>query len=289
MNSLSDRLIEALLQRAGMLAEITKAKVQAFLDALPEAERGVRVETLLQAKPDEADWVSFVERFLIHETYFFRHEHQVEFLAKTVLPELLKERTRTGQSEFRIWCAACSSGEEAWTAALMLTDALKLIGEAGKGHWHFSIVGTDLSAEILLKAKRGEYTMSVGLNSFRDVPTFARHHFSAIFDGTSQTWKPNDSLRRIVSFQQRNIVTDPSPLSDVDLILCRNVLIYLDEPSIQQAFTKFSSALRPGGVLVLGPADMMRQSDGFDLLANERAMFWKKKSSGVDKAKVSSR
>ncbi len=262
-----------------MRADITASKIQVELSRIPMNERDSWVAHLLASPAQSAEWQKFIEPFLIHETYLFRHEKQLEFLAKKILPDLIQERIRSRHFEFRIWCAACSSGEEVYTAALLLKDALKQTPEASKHEWRLHIVGTDLSAEILLKARKGEYSVSVGLNSFRDVPQFARHHFPNIFEQSEKTWVADETLRRIVTFQQRNIVSDPAPLSDVDLVMCRNVLIYLDVPSVQKAIASIRGALRNGGVLVLGPADMLKNSEGWDLLTNEKAMFWKKSAS----------
>lgn len=273
---LEEQLAAALLERVGMRADITASKIRAQLEKVPSAQKESWVAHLLASPVHSSEWQAFIEPFLIHETYFFRHENQLEFLSKKVLPDLVAERLKAGRHEFRIWCAACSSGEEAYTAALLLRDAIQQSREAAKVDWRMSVIGTDLSAEVLLKAKKGEYTVNAGLNSFRDVPSFARHHFPSIFAQDGKTWTADEALKRTVTFQQRNIVTDPAPTSDLDLVMCRNVLIYLDAPSVQKAVTSMRGALRPGGVLVLGPADMLRNNEGWELLTNQKAMFWKK-------------
>ena len=273
---LADQLTAALLQRVGMRADITASKIQAQLEKVPQSERDNWVTHIVNSPPHSPEWQEFIEPFLIHETYFFRHENQLEFLASKVLPDLVAERLKSGRFEFRIWCAACSSGEEAYTAALLLRDAIQNSREAAKKDWRLSVTGTDLSAEVLAKARLGEYHTSAGLHSFRDVPAFARHHFTGIFQREEKTWHPDEALKRTVQFQQRNIVSDPAPVSDADLILCRNVLIYLDEPSTSRAIASMHGALRPGGVLVLGPADMLKHTQGWELLTNQKAMFWRK-------------
>lgn len=273
---LEQQLATAMLERVGMRADITSSKIASQLAKVPEAEQAGWVSHLISLPQHSAEWQSFIEPFLIHETYFFRHENQVDFMASVVLPALISERVRAGRFEFRIWCAACSSGEEAYSAALLLREAIKQSAEASGHDWRLSVVGTDLSSEVLLKARKGEYALSAGLNSFRDVPAFARHHFPEIFDHAQKTWVADESLKRIVSFQQRNVVSDPAPSTDIDLVMCRNVLIYLDEPSIQKCISTIRDSLRPGGVLILGPADMLRNQTGWELLTNQKAMFWKK-------------
>jgi chemotaxis protein methyltransferase CheR len=276
--NLADPLIAAVQERTGLRREIAAPKVQARLELVPEADRPQTVQRLLHADPLSPEWLAFAEYCLIHETYFFRHEGQLEFLAKKVVPSLLQERLAAGRHEFKIWCAACSSGEEAYSAGLILRDAIQASREAASKEWHVSVIGTDLSAEVLAVAKRGEYSTNTGLNSFRDIPAFARHHFIRVLQGGEKTWRADDSLRRTTFFQQRNLVTDPAPLAGADLVLCRNVLIYMDEIRMRRAVTSLVGALRPGGVLVLGPADMLKQPEAYSLslLQDHRAMLWKK-------------
>ncbi len=275
----AEQLTAALLQRTGIRPGITSQKVASYVARIPEAERFSHTQRLLLADTRSAEWQAFVEHVLIHETYFFRHESQLQFLGTKVLPELLRERLRTGRHEFKIWCAACSSGEEAYTAGLMLRDALKSSPEFAGAHWHVQVTGTDLSDSVLAVARKGEYTLTAGLNSFREVPQFARHHFSAVLDGLQKTWRADEQLRRSTTFQLRNLVGEPAPVVEADLVLCRNVLIYLDEEPMRQALATLTSALRPGGVLVLGPADLLKDAEalGLTLLADQRALFWKKK------------
>lgn len=275
---LADQLKTALLQRVGIRADITSAKIQLQLDKISQSARPEWVQHIIDSPTHSETWQNFVEPFLIHETYFFRHEHQLEFLHSTVLSTLIQERIQSDRFEFRIWCAACSSGEEAYTAALLLRDCIQRSADASHRPWRLNVVGTDLSADVLAKARAGEYSVNAGLNSFRDVPAFARHHFPEIFQSGKKTWTPDPWLRQTVSFQQRNLVSDPAPISDADLILCRNVLIYLEESKVQQAIKTMSTALRPGGVLVLGPADLLKTPGELELLTNSKAMFWKKPS-----------
>lgn len=277
--SLANQLTDVLLQRAGLRSEITAPKVDAQLAKIPLSERESWVQQLVNAPPQSSEWQNFLEPFLIHETYFFRHENQLDFLASKVLPSLIQERIQSGRPEFRIWCAACSSGEEAYTAALLLQDAIRASRTAGTMDWRLSVHGTDLSSDVLVKARRGEYHATAGLNSFRDVPAFAKHHFPGVFLRQEKTWLPDESIKKTVHFQQRNIVTDPAPVSEADLVMCRNVLIYLDEASVRRVISTIHTALRPGGVLVLGPADMLKETEGWELITNHKAMFWKKVSS----------
>jgi hypothetical protein len=123
--NLADPLIAAVQERTGLRHEMATPKVHARLALMPEADRPQAVQRLLHSDPLSPEWLAFAEFCLIHETYFFRHEGQLEFLAKKVVPALLKERLASGRHEFKVWCAACSSGEEAYSAGLLLRDAIQ--------------------------------------------------------------------------------------------------------------------------------------------------------------------
>ena len=276
----ADQLTAALADRIGLRPEISRPKVLEILREKSASHPESWIPDLLQAPPSSPDWLQFIAPFLIHETYFFRHPAQLQFLADKVLPSLILERKNQGRLLFRAWCAACSSGEEAYSLGLLLRDAFsKLFEQASAPAWHIQIVGTDLSPAMIQRARSGEYRAASGLNSFRDIPPFAKHHFPNIQPNadTRSAWIADADLRRSISFQQANLIDDPPPLADLDLILCRNILIYFEDSKIRSVLDKFKSVLRPGGALMLGPADSLRDLDAFDSLTDNRVMVWKKK------------
>jgi chemotaxis protein methyltransferase CheR len=273
----AEYLTEVIAQRTGLRREISRPKVDALLKAFSAEDAAAAVNRITGFLPASQEWADFIEPFLIHETYFFRHSSQLQFLAQTVLPSLLEEKQSAGKKQFRAWCAGCSSGEEAYSISLMIRDAISRFFGASAALWDVSVIGTDLSHAMILRARAGEYTLSSGLNSFRDVPEFARHHFMSILGGAEKIWKADDGLRRTTSFQQRNLVEDAPPLPEVDLILCRNILIYFDADTVRSVLKKLERTLRIGGVLMLGPADTLRETDEFEMLTDSRAIAWKKK------------
>lgn len=273
--NLATILTEAIANRIGLRAEFSRPKVEAFLSGICAEDQDAWVERILNARANSKEWLEFAELFLVHETYFFRHSPQLQFLAEGVLPALLEDRIRSGRPQFRAWCAGCSSGEEAYSLGLLLNDVISRLPVATP--WDIAVIGTDLSPDMILRAQSGEYKASVGLNSFRDVPAFARHHFSTVLGDGKMSWSADDTLRKTVTFQRRNLLEDPAPFGDIDLILCRNTLIYFEESKAQAILLKMETALRPEGVLVLGPANTLRNTSAFTLLTDNRAMFWKKK------------
>src|SRR5882724_237988 len=180
--------------RLGLKPALSRVKIEAFLRTLPADDRLTLCRDLAASDPDAHAWRSFSEALLVHETYFFRHPDQLRLLADVLLPRLLQERLDAGSREFRIWCAGCSSGEEVYTLALLLQTAIAKSSLPTVQAWNAIVLGTDLSAQTLDLARRGTYALLAGLNSFRDVPEFARHYFAAIFSAATTTWTANAEL-----------------------------------------------------------------------------------------------
>jgi chemotaxis methyl-accepting protein methylase len=256
--------------RIGLKPDLSTPKIEALLHAVAADDRRARCHELLASDPGAATWRNFIEALLVHETYFFRHPDQLRLLADVILPRLIQDRVDAGSRELRIWCAGCASGEEAYTLALLVQTALAANAHA----WNVTILGTDLSAHSLAQARAGVYTLVAGLNSFRDVPAFARHHFAAVLAAAATTWSASPELRRLTRFAQHNLALDPPPLRDVDLVVCRNTLIYFDEAHSRSAIASLEAALRPAGVLLLGPAETASEGSALRMVCTEQSVHW---------------
>jgi chemotaxis protein methyltransferase CheR len=261
-----ERLAEAIVRRVGFRRIDVVPKVTACLAQLHPTERFGYAGRLMTAAPNDAAWLDFVERLLVHETYFFRHPAQLELLRDQILPELDTQRRAAGRAALTVWNAGCSTGEESWTLALLTggADAASSVP--------LSILATDLSEPALEKARSGSYDRLHGLDSFRAIPPWALRHF---LERDGSAWRVPDRLRRAVSFLRHNLL-DPPPLAAADLVVCRNTLIYFDEPINRQVQNNLAAALRPGGVLVLGAADALRTSCQFELIASHGATAYRK-------------
>src|SRR5689334_21037431 len=166
-----ERLCDAIARRVGLRRLDLIQKVTNSLARIPEAERPGYAGRLLTSAPGDRVWLDFVERLLVHETYFFRHPAQLEMLRDHVLPGLDAQRREAGRGQLTVWNAGCSTGEETWTLAL-------LAGEADeRAAIPLSILATDLSEEALANARDGVYGRSHGLDSFRAIPPWAVRHF----------------------------------------------------------------------------------------------------------------
>jgi two-component system CheB/CheR fusion protein len=196
---------------------------------------------LLEREPAELD--ALVSSLLIKVTSFFRDSEAWEALSSGVLPRLLAER-QSGQ-ELRVWCAGCASGEEAYSVAMMLAEALgpSFLNEEIK------IFGTDLDEAAVAYARRGEYTAPQleGVQPALLSRWFVRH---------GEGWAVGKEIRRKVVFGVNNLVSD-APISRLDLLLCRNVFIYLEATLQKQVLTRFHYALRRNGVLMLGKSELI--------------------------------
>jgi len=261
-----ERLADAIARRVGFRRLDVLPKVMACLAQIQEAERPGYAGRLMTAAPSDHGWLDFIERLLVHETYFFSHPAQLELLRDQVLRELDVQRRDAGRGELVVWNAGCSTGEETWTLAL-------LAAEAGEGPAiPLSILATDLSEPALAVARSGVYDRLHGLDSFRAIPPWATRHFRG---NDHAAWRVPDKLRRGVSFLRHNLL-DPPPIAGADLVLCRNTLIYFDEPANRRVQNSLVAALRPGGILVLGSADTLRAAGGFDTIASIGATAYRK-------------
>ena len=188
----------------------------------------------------EATVVDVVEAMTTNETFFFRDKVPFENVRDTVLPRLLQ--VRANRRSLRIWCAAASTGQEPYSLAMILKEALP----AG---WRAEIVATDLSQDVLEKAKSGIYSQ---FEVQRGLPIqMLVKHFKQVGD----VWQLNADIRAMVRYQQINLLQDFSHFGVFDIIFCRNVLIYFDQPTKIDVFGRMQKVTESDGYLFLGAAE----------------------------------
>jgi len=184
----------------------------------------------------------------IGETYFFREKSSLEALEQQILPELVRARRSSG-SQLRIWSAGCASGEEPYTLAIVLSRMIADLKE-----WKITILATDLNTRSLHKASEGIYTNW----SFRDTPQWVRNtYFKAAPGGR---WAISSDIKSMVTFSYLNLVEDVYPsllncTNAMDVILCRNVLMYFTEEAIKKVIHRFHRSLADKSWLMVGPAE----------------------------------
>jgi chemotaxis protein methyltransferase CheR len=183
-----------------------------------------------------------VEAMVVTETSFFRDLHPFEALRRTVIPDLV--RRRQAGRRLNVWCAACSTGQEPYSLALLIREHFPDL--AG---WKVHILATDLSRDVLARAREGRYTQ-IEVN--RGLPTaLLLKHFRQ--HGTS--WQLHDEVRAMVDFQELNLVRAWSPLPRMDLVFLRNVMIYFDVETKKAILGRMARVLQPDGYLLLGGAE----------------------------------
>jgi chemotaxis protein methyltransferase CheR len=196
----------------------------------------------LRAGGDEKLARAVVDAMATHETLFFRDRAPFEALRTTILPALAG--SRPPGRPLRIWSAAASTGQEAYSLAMVVKDMANVL--AGR---RVEILATDLSADAIERARTGIYTQ---FEVQRGLPIRALLlHFTQCDGG----WEILPELRRTVDFRVVNLLEDIAALGTFDVILCRNLLIYLDAPTKKKLLAKLSGALAPDGFLALGAAE----------------------------------
>jgi chemotaxis protein methyltransferase CheR len=213
-----------------------------------------------------------LQRMVTHltnnETYFYREQPQLQVFADTVLKSIKDCKSVGADRAVRLLSAGCSTGEEAYTLAMILYDS----GQFFWG-WDVQVIGMDVDQVALDKARRAVYHH----NSFRSLnPSVRERHFVGVAGGSAQV---KEGIRRMVSFRQGNIV-DPASyagLPPLDVIFCRNVLIYFSDAMILKVVRLFHEALLPGGHLFLGHAESLsRITDLFTPIRFQGAMVYRK-------------
>jgi two-component system CheB/CheR fusion protein len=208
-------------------------------------DRGKRTareySALLDRDPTELD--ALVGAMLIKVTSFFRDPETWEDLSAKAIPQMLSEK-RPGE-EIRVWCAGCATGEEAFTTAIVLAEAMG----PSFGNQEIRIFGTDADEKAIAYARKGQYTRE-------QVQSVPRRYLAEWFIEDGEGYSVRKELRRSVVFGLNNLVSD-APISRLDLLVCRNVFIYLDAVLQKRVLTRFHYALRRNGVLLLGKSELI--------------------------------
>ncbi|MBW8268404.1 CheR family methyltransferase [Caldovatus aquaticus] len=204
-----------------------------------------------------------VEALTTHESSFFRDGWPFDHL-RQMLPRLAAARP-AGQP-LRIWSAACSTGQEAYSVAMLAADPATWRGAAPP---RIEILGTDIAREVLARAREGLYSQ---FEVQRGLPVqLLVRHFRPEGDGR---WRIAPELRAVVRFEEFNLLSDPRPLGRFDVILCRNVLIYFDAPTKTAVLEALAGQLAPDGVLYLGGAEtVLGLTDRFRPIPGERTAY----------------
>jgi chemotaxis protein methyltransferase CheR len=215
----------------------------------------------LRAPDAEPLTVEVVEAMTTNESFFFRDKVPFEHFRETIMPALLSARAQGRR--IRIWCAAAATGQEPYSLAI----ALKEMGRDLRG-WRIEIVATDLSTEVLEKAKSGIYSqfeVQRGLPALMLIKYFAQ---------VGETWQIAPEIRGMVKFMPLNLLNDFAHLGRFDLVLCRNVLIYFDQVTKIGVLERIAEVTERDGFLVLGGAEtVVGLTDRFKPIPDKRGVY----------------
>lgn len=198
--------------------------------------------THLRNAPSNGLQKQVIEAMVTTETSFFRDVHPFESLRTTVLPDLIKRRQETRRLD--VWCAASSTGQEPYSFAMLVREHFPQL--AG---WRVNILATDLTAEVLARARAGRYNQ---IEANRGLPaSLLVKYFRQ--DGT--TWELVEDVRRMVAFRELNLTKPLTTIPRVDLVFLRNVMIYFDVATKKAILGQVARLLRPDGYMLLGGAE----------------------------------
>jgi chemotaxis protein methyltransferase CheR len=217
--------------------------------------------TKLKAPDAEALTVEVVEAMTTNESFFFRDKLPFDHFRDTIMPAMLAARAQSRR--IRIWCAAAASGQEPYSLAI----ALKEMGKALSG-WRIDILATDLSNEVLEKAKSGLYTQ---FEVQRGLPALLLIKY---FTQVGDLWQVAPEIRGMVKYQQLNLLHDFQRLGRFDVVFCRNVLIYFDQDTKIDVLDRIARVTERDGFLALGAAEtVVGLTDSFKPVADKRGLY----------------
>ena len=216
---------------------------------------------LAKSGSDKSITKEITDAMTTNESFFFRDNKPFEIFQNAVLPRLIE--TRKFKKSFKIWCAAASSGQEPYSLAMILKEeARKLAG------WRTDILATDISTDILKKAKQGLYSQ-FEVQRGLPVTKLVQH-----FEKDGDNWQISNELRSMVEYKEFNLLDSLKPLGIFDVVFCRNVLIYFDQETKTKILSEICNILTSDGLLFLGGAEtVLGLSDSFRPIPDFRGVY----------------
>jgi chemotaxis protein methyltransferase CheR len=260
-----DFLRKVLRERSGLVLSAEKQYL-AESRLLPVArKRGLASLSELvaefKAHPGSELATEVVEAMTTNETFFFRDKSPFENFRELVMPALIVARAR--EKRIRIWCAACSSGQEPYSLAIALKEM-----EPAIAGYRIEIIATDLSGAVLDRAKEGVYSQ---FEVQRGLPI---QHLVKYFSQVGDTWQIMPSIRAMVEFRTLNLLRDFSTLGTFDIVFCRNVLIYFDQDTKINVLNRIAKQMPDDGYMVLGAAEtVVGLTDAFKPVVSRRSLY----------------
>jgi len=202
----------------------------------------------LDINPSPANLSELVNRISTNHTFFFREKEHFEFFTETALPEVTDRLRKTNSRDLRVWCAGCSTGEEAYGLHLLM---MEYFGRE-YGLWDAGLLATDISEKVLAVAREGVY----GEDRMEQMPgAYKTKYFERRPDGQ---WVANERLKKELTFRRFNLMNEQFPFKKpFHVIFCRNVMIYFDVPTRDALAKRFYDCTAPGGYLFIGHSESL--------------------------------
>jgi chemotaxis protein methyltransferase CheR len=262
----SSRILAGLLEaRTGQQLTLSRRwRIETALSALLR-ERSIstldELITILVMGKEPSLSQKVVEALLNNETYFFRDRAPFDVLQRHALPELAKRRHKT--KRLRIWSAGCSTGQEVYSLAMLFAEQ----PEDWRG-WTIDILGTDVSTDCIERARRGSYSQ------FEVQRGLGINQMIKWFEECADGWRAVEPLRKPIRFQVHNLLEPAPHPGDFDIVLCRNVLLYLSPERKTLAFERIAAAMAPDGWLMLGAGEtVIGQTSKLGADINARGLY----------------
>jgi chemotaxis protein methyltransferase CheR len=228
----------------------------------------------LRARPDPKLIQDVTEAMTTNESLFFRDMKPFDLFKNLVLPKLMD--TRGAKKSLRIWSAACSSGQEPYSLAILMRE----LGAKLQG-WRVEVVATDLSNEMVERARAGLYSQ---FEVQRGLPIQLLVKY---FKQEGDRWRIDAGLKSTITFRPFNLLEDMRSLGQFDVVFCRNVLIYFDQPTKARVLENISGQMAPDGVLFLGGAEtVLGVTTRFEPVPGERGLYQISRGAGATKQAV---
>jgi chemotaxis protein methyltransferase CheR len=249
-----DKFRELIFQKSGISLhdgkrELVRTRLGSRLRELGISSYGEYYD-LVAGDPTGNELVLMLDSISTNLTSFFRENGHFEFIRNQVVPEMIKRHQGSGQKELRIWSAGCSSGEEPYTLAFTLSDALRNL----KG-WNLKILATDISTQMLQRAASGKYVQE----KIKTVPSdMLKRYMDRAGDSANGMYIVKPEIRKLIQSKRFNLMTPQFPFKKkFDFIMCRNVMIYFDKSTQETLVNKYYDTLTPGGYLLIGHSESL--------------------------------
>jgi len=230
-------------------------------------------ELYFKAKKDSARTIErkIIDAITTNETLFFRDNSPFEMFKYKIMPELIDRRTAISSGimpiTIRIWSAACSTGQELYSIAIILRELLP-----NMQRYNIKLLGTDISDEAIAKASYGHY------NKFEIERGLDKDKLQRYFSENHNSWKIRDDIRAMVVFQKFNLITSFAGIGKFDIVFCRNVAIYFNNEDKRKLFDKIAGVLEPDGYLIIGATESLTGlNQRFEPQRHLRSVFYKLK------------